>query len=83
MGYPPGVGPLGWLLVQVLLGAAFLLAYVVTLWQALRSGTTGRGRWLALAPPLAPLVAWRSGRRLSPIAVLALAVAYGLARVLA
>lgn len=75
-----GVGPLGWLLLQVLLGAAALLAYVVTLWQAARSDAPAKVRWLALLPPLAPVVAWRSGRRVAPIVVAVLIFAYVLAR---
>jgi hypothetical protein len=38
--------------------------------------------WLAVLPPLAPWVAWRSGARGLPLAWVALALAYAAARAL-
>lgn len=58
-----------WLLVGwILVGAAFLVAHLVTLWSCLRAGNIPPlVRALALLPPATPLVAWRVGKRTLPI----------------
>jgi len=58
---PEGLYPL---LALVLLAALAATLYALTLVQALRAGK-GAKRWWALLPPLAPVLAYRAGKRAS------------------
>lgn len=72
------MSPRVWLLlVWVLVGAAVLVVHAVVLWQVIRARQVEpRWRWLALIPPLAPVLAWVDGRRVAPIAWIVLVVVY-------
>jgi len=63
------VTPEVWLLVGwILVGAAFLVVHLVTLWLCIRaSNLTPAAKVIALIPPATPVVAWRSGLRFQPI----------------
>lgn len=58
-----------WLLIAwVLVGAVVLVVHAVVTWQGLSARSLSwRWRLAALAPPLAPFVAWFAGRRVAPI----------------
>ena len=56
---PEGLYPL---LALVTLAALAATLYLLTMVQALRAGE-GAKRWLALVPPLAPVLAYRAGKR--------------------
>lgn len=65
------------LLVWVLVGTAVLVVHAVVLWQVIRARQVEpRWRWLALIPPLAPVLAWVDGRRVAPIAWIVMVVVY-------
>jgi len=68
---PEGLYPL---LALVTLAALAAVLYLRTVLEALRAGE-GAKRWLALVPPLAPILAYRAGKRAS---VWALALCLGL-----
>lgn len=70
--------PSAWLLSSwIVVGAAVLIVHAVVLWQVARSPEpTSKWRWLALVPPVAPVVAWMGGRRVAPILWTALVVLY-------
>lgn len=76
--------PRAWLLIAwVLVGAAVLVVHAVVLWQCLTARSLPwRARIVALAPPLAPVVAWVAGRRVAPISWVVLVVAYVTLRML-
>lgn len=69
---PDGFYP--WLGLALSSGAAFTL-YVFSAVQAWRAAEGGR-RWLALVPPLAPVMAFRAGARGAPLGFVACVVAY-------
>lgn len=73
-----------WLLLAwVLVGAAVLVAHAAVLWQLRGSELDWRARLAALlVPPLAPVLAWRAGRRASPIAWALLVITYVVLRLL-
>jgi len=71
---PQGLYPL---LSLVTLAALAATLYLVTVVQALRD-TEGGKRWLALVPPLAPVLAYRAGKRASVVALAASLAAYAL-----
>lgn len=64
------------LLILTLLGAAWLVVHAMLLIRAGRSALGGGWRLLAWLPPATPLVGWRAGARVLPIAWLVLALAY-------
>jgi len=63
---PEGLYPL---LALVTLAAVAGTLYLRTLLEAVRAGE-GAKRWLALLPPLAPIMAYRAGKRASVWALL-------------
>lgn len=67
-----------WLLLSwILVGWVFLILHAVVFWQAARAkNVEARWRWLALIPPVAPVVAWKGGRRVAPILWSILLLAY-------
>lgn len=65
------------LLIWTVVGAAFLVVHAVVLLQVVRARQVEpRWRWLALIPPLAPVLAWVDGRRVAPIAWIVTFVVY-------
>jgi hypothetical protein len=78
------VSPKAWLLsAWVVTGAALLFAHAVVTWQGLSAKELSRrARLAALVPPLAPLVAWRAGHRIAPIAWATLLLSYATLRCL-
>jgi hypothetical protein len=64
----------------VLVFAVGLFAHAVITWQGFSQPR--RERWWALFPPAAPIVAWRAGRRVSPIVWAIVWIAYGVLRAL-
>jgi hypothetical protein len=73
----------GLLIAMTLAGAAFLVVHVITTWQALvTDGLAWKWRLLALLPPAAPVVAWKAGRRVSPLLWVGVLSCYAVLRVL-
>ena len=73
-----------WLLLSwTLIGAAWLVVHVVTVWLSLRAADLRlRLRLVALLPPAAPVVAWVAGRRVAPVLWGGLLLAYAVLRML-
>lgn len=68
-----------WLLIAwILVGAAVLIVHAVVLAQVWIHARAIDRRWklAALVPPLAPIAAWRDGRRAAPILWLVLVLSY-------
>jgi hypothetical protein len=63
------MGSAAWMLIAwVLVGAAFLLAHAVALWQGVSARSLPPAwRIAALLPPAAPVVAWKGGARVAPV----------------
>ena len=72
-----------WLLLAwVLAGAAVLVAHAVVLVQAIGARELGWWRLAAVLPPVAPITAWKAGRRAAPVAWLLLVLTYVVLRLL-
>lgn len=77
------MSPRAWLLLAwVLVGAAVLFVHAVVLWQARRAASWGWRLGAIVVPPIAPVLAWREGRRVAPVAWVILVVAYVVLRLL-